>query len=141
MSSKVQKGARPRLIPSLLARKAQQGSTILPLLSPETSSETYGVEVEKAYSNTVDEDVIEEQDAKLKMHIRSGQQAASALLRLEKATDSALRSDFLDHAKDVLRPYPIWTISTALQSTVKTIVSSAQLLSSMRSAMFRLCKH
>lgn len=99
------------------------------------------MEVEKAYSNTVDEDVIEEQDAKLKMHIRSGQQAASALLRLEKATDSALRSDFLDHAKDVLRPYPIWTISTALQSTVKTIVSSAQLLSSMRSAMFRLCKH
>ena len=77
----------------------------LPLLSPDTSSETYGVEIKKAYSDIVDNEVTEEQDAKLKMHIRNGQQAASALLRLEKATDSALLSDFVDHAKDVLHPY------------------------------------
>ncbi|KAI5859899.1 tRNA synthetases class I (C) catalytic domain-containing protein [Durotheca rogersii] len=77
----------------------------LPLLSPDTSFETYGVEIKKAYSNIVDKEVTEEQDAKLKMHIRNGQQAASALLRLEKATDSTLLSDFVDHAKDVLHPY------------------------------------
>lgn len=39
------------------------------------------------------------------MHIRNSQQAASALLRLEKALDSTLLSDFVDHAKDVLHPY------------------------------------
>ncbi|KAL5353652.1 cysteinyl-tRNA synthetase [Pseudogymnoascus australis] len=77
----------------------------LPLLSPDTTSEIYDLEIKKAYSNIVNNEVTEEQDAKLKMHIRNGQQAASALLRLEKATDSALLSDFVDHAKDVLHPY------------------------------------
>ncbi|CAG9970651.1 unnamed protein product [Clonostachys byssicola] len=77
----------------------------LPLLSSDTSPENYDVEVKKAYSNIVDQEVTEEQDAKLKMHIRNGQQAAGALLRLEKATDPAPLSDFFDNAKDVLHPY------------------------------------
>ncbi|VUC33807.1 unnamed protein product [Clonostachys rosea] len=77
----------------------------LPLLSPDTSSENYDVDVKKAYSNIVDKEVTEEQDAKLKMHIRNGQQAAGALLRLERATDSPPLSDFFDNAKDVLHPY------------------------------------
>lgn len=77
----------------------------LPLLSPDTSPEAYGAEVKKVYSNIVDQEVTEETEAKLKMRIHNAQQAANALLRLEKATESTLVSDFVDQAKDVLHPY------------------------------------
>ncbi|KAK0384585.1 hypothetical protein NLU13_8671 [Sarocladium strictum] len=77
----------------------------LPLLSPDTSAANYGDEVKKAYRRIVEEEVTEEQDAKLKMHIHNGQQASSALLTLEGATDPASLSAFVDQAKDVLHRY------------------------------------
>ena len=77
----------------------------LPKLSSDTSPEAYGVDVRKAYKNIVEGEVTEDQEAKLKMHINNCQAAASALLGLEKAKDSAPLSDFLDQAKDVIQPY------------------------------------
>ncbi|KAL9092549.1 MAG: hypothetical protein Q9165_004353 [Trypethelium subeluteriae] len=79
-------------------------SNNLPLLSSEVAAETYSVEANKAYIDVVQGEPTD-QNAKLKMHIKTCQSAAEALDRLEKAPNDPPLSDFFHGAKDVLHPY------------------------------------
>jgi cysteinyl-tRNA synthetase len=79
-------------------------SNHLPLLSSETTAETYSVEANRTYID-VAEGEPSDQNAKLKMHIKTCQSAAEALSVLEKAPNDPPLSDFFHRAKDVLHPY------------------------------------
>ncbi len=79
-------------------------SSHLPLVSSDTTAETYSEEANRAYSHLAESEP-SDQNAKLKMHIKNCQSAAEALFALEKAPDDSPLSDFFDGAKDVLHPY------------------------------------